>query len=179
MSDETTAEEDKTTIKRAGLPITREECSFYVTVTPETHVPVRGNAQVSGDEADDRKVEDEILEQLQLGNTYAWCTAKVQAFSPRAPGLEGVDVLGCISCKGKQEFNDLFLREMEDRAVDALNQEVAAEREKEKTKRVERHAPRMLELLKELALVPNKHRPDGLWAEVNRCIDEAEGKVTT
>lgn len=67
-------------------------------------VPVRGNASASGDDAFDKRVEDEIIARLEAGDMSAWFCAKVTAYvelpCPILHGvhtLAGVDYLGCCS----------------------------------------------------------------------------------
>lgn len=62
---------------------------------------VRGNALASGDDAEDRREEDRILAELERGNTWAWCTARVVA---EYAGLIGEDYLGCCSYRDEADF---------------------------------------------------------------------------
>lgn len=64
-------------------------------------IPVRGNALASGDDAEDRAAENEILTQLDHGNLWAWCSVTVTA---RYGGFEGADHLGGCSYRGTEEF---------------------------------------------------------------------------
>ncbi len=63
------------------------------------HTPVRGNAQASGDDADDKAVEDAILAALERGQVEAWCCLVVSAHYTDEQGNEytGLDSLGCCS----------------------------------------------------------------------------------
>jgi hypothetical protein len=51
----------------------------YVYELLEEDIPVRGNAMASGDENEDRRVEDAILADLDRGHLEAWCSAHVFA----------------------------------------------------------------------------------------------------
>jgi hypothetical protein len=75
---------------------------YRLEILPED-MPVRGNAMSSGDAAFDKKVEDDILESLDSGNEWAWCTVKVTA---RLKGTEvaGWDFLGGCSYESEAEF---------------------------------------------------------------------------
>lgn len=64
-------------------------------------IPVRGNAQASGDAADDRAVEDAIIARLNAGDEWAWCCVVVTA---RWNGFEGTDTLGCCSYESEADF---------------------------------------------------------------------------
>ncbi len=74
--------------------------TFTIETMPED-VPVRGNVLASGNDAIDRKAEDEILADLESGNEWAWCTVKVTA---KCAGYEGVDYLGCCSYENEEQF---------------------------------------------------------------------------
>jgi hypothetical protein len=62
---------------------------------------VRGNAIASGDDAYDKKVEDEIIARLENGDVWAWATIKVTA---EWNGLEGVNYLGACCYKDEKDF---------------------------------------------------------------------------
>ncbi len=65
--------------------------TFEVTIESED-IPVRGNCMASGDDAFDKKCEDEILERLENGDDSAWCCVKVTART--AGGFEGFACIG-------------------------------------------------------------------------------------
>ncbi len=67
-------------------------------------IPVQGNAMASEDPEYDKKVENEIIADLESGNIFAWCTAIVKA---RWAGFEGLDALGAISCYNEKDFLNL------------------------------------------------------------------------
>ena len=71
----------------------KDEISWSFTMEPE-HVPVRGNAIVSGDEAYDRQVEDEIIKRLDDGDQAAWFCLKVTGTFGECQYSE---YLGCCS----------------------------------------------------------------------------------
>jgi hypothetical protein len=76
----------------------------YCLFIDEEHIPVKGNAIVSGDDKEDAKVERSILRQLRNGNLWAWCTVKVEARHNDHPGVEGHDYLGACSYKSTKDF---------------------------------------------------------------------------
>ncbi len=74
--------------------------AYTLEVLPED-IPVRGNAMASGDDAEDKRVEDSILRKLRNGDLWAWCTVKCTAAMGEA---QGTDYLGCCSYRSTQEF---------------------------------------------------------------------------
>lgn len=96
--------------------------TYEVEIEPED-VPVRGNAMASGDKALDKECEDAIFKDLENGNEYAWCYARVIAESG---GYKGEASLGCISCKDHKEFEEVFLPSMKDEALMNLGIDMAA-----------------------------------------------------
>ena len=80
------------------------EITYLLTVDFE-ETPVRGNAMASGDDVEDKKIEDAILARLDQGDVWAWAdvtvTAKVtfegEVFTARAS-------LGCCSYRDEAEF---------------------------------------------------------------------------
>lgn len=84
----------------------RSQSDIIVECLPED-LQIKGNASAIDDETD-AQVEREILEQLDSGNEWAWCTIKV---SLKWKGYEGTDYLGACSYKSKKDFidaNDYF-----------------------------------------------------------------------
>jgi len=79
--------------KRSGVAYTLE-------IEPED-IPVKGNAMASGDDKEDKKVEDWINRQLRSGNLWAWCTVVCTA---RLGDKEGRDTLGACSYKSTAQF---------------------------------------------------------------------------
>jgi hypothetical protein len=85
-------------------------------------IPVRGNAMASEDSEYDEKVENEIIDDLESGNIFAWCTAVVKS---RWAGFEGIDSLGGISCSNEEDFLKLVRdHAMISEAISHLIQEV-------------------------------------------------------
>lgn len=66
-------------------------------------ISIRGNAMVSGDDALDKQVEDEILARLDSGDVWAWACVKVVA---SCEGFEGCDYLGDCSYKDEDDFRE-------------------------------------------------------------------------
>lgn len=99
-----------------------EEVSFKVGCLPED-ARVRGNAVSSGNAEYDREVEDGIMEDLDRGNVWAWCTVVVSA---NWNGYEGKAYLGCCSYKSRDDFiaNSGYYEQMKDEALAELQREV-------------------------------------------------------
>lgn len=77
-----------------------EDITFKVT-SEEEFLPVRGNLIVSDDSGYDEDCENYVLDQLVLGNKWAWCTIKVTAIWE---GIEGSDTLGACSYDSEMHF---------------------------------------------------------------------------
>jgi len=71
------------------------EVTFTVSIEPEDF-EVRGNAMCSGDAKYDKKVEDQILRDLENGYQEVWCCLVVTA---EWQGVKGHASLGCCSFK--------------------------------------------------------------------------------
>jgi hypothetical protein len=84
---------------RIKLP-TIDQVTFSLEAEYED-TPVRGNALASGDDDEDKRVEDEILRRLDNGDVWAWASVKVTA---EWKGIEGVDYLGCCCYADEKEF---------------------------------------------------------------------------
>ncbi len=78
-----------------------EKDVFYELEADFDDLPVRGNALASGDDAEDKRVEDEIIERLNNGDVWAWASVKVTA---RWKGLEGTNYLGGCSYVDEKDF---------------------------------------------------------------------------
>ena len=65
------------------------------------HIPVRGNALASGDDAEDKRVEDEIFERLNSGDVWAWASVHVTATFGK---FVGHDYLGGCCYKDESDF---------------------------------------------------------------------------
>lgn len=72
--------------------------AYEIEITEE-HIPVRGNAMASGDDAADRELEDEILARLDRGDLWAWCSVRVKAIAPDGS-------IGCSSWLGGCSYKD-------------------------------------------------------------------------
>jgi len=64
-------------------------------------IPVRGNVSASGDEEEDRQIEEDVMERLDRGDTWAWgsvtCQASIDEFS-------GYDYLGACCYEDTEDF---------------------------------------------------------------------------
>lgn len=100
---------------------TIKEVNFKVEALEED-IQVRVNTIASGDEEEDKKVEDRIIRRLNNGNQWAWCTAKVTA---TYKGKEGTAYLGCCSYKDKDDFmTDGYYKDMKEEAYQELISEL-------------------------------------------------------
>jgi hypothetical protein len=90
----------------------------------EEDILVRGNAVVSGNDEEDREIEDAIIQDLEDGNEWAWCTVAVRG---QYKGLEAVEYLGACSYKDEEDFHKGgYLEGMKKEVVDNLNRQVEA-----------------------------------------------------
>lgn len=79
--------------------------TYELTYTQDD-TPVRGNAMASGDDDQDRAVEDQIIADLNRGNDYAWACVEVTA---RCGRFSGVAYLWRCSYNSEKELiQDLF-----------------------------------------------------------------------
>lgn len=102
--------------------LTEDDVEFEIECQEEIE-PVKGNAIVSGDAEFDKKVENQIIEQLEQGNEWAWCTIRVVA---KWKDFFGDDYLGGCSYKSEQDFiesNDYY-QDMKTNALAELNKKV-------------------------------------------------------
>lgn len=95
----------------------------YTLTVDQEDIEIKGNVLASGNEDDDRKAEEWTYHELERGNIFAWCWARVVA---KADGFEGSDSLGCISCRGREEFERLFLPDLKTNALDDLRRVLKA-----------------------------------------------------
>ncbi len=102
--------------------LTREDVEIKLEALEED-IPVRGNAIDSGNKEHDRQVEDQILKDLEEGNEWAWCCARVAV---KWGQFRSVVHLGACSYANEEDFKkggyyeDMILEALED-----LNKQVA------------------------------------------------------
>src|SRR5690606_25924516 len=84
-----------------GAPVRWQDRVTYSIEIGKELTPVRGNLYESGDADALRRAENEVLERLEAGDLWAWCTVRVVA---RLGDLEGSDFLGCCSYKDEADF---------------------------------------------------------------------------
>lgn len=65
--------------------------------------PVRGNAMCSGNEEQDKEVEDEIIARLDAGDVWAWALVRVTAYVEGC-SVVGVDHLGGCCYEDEEDF---------------------------------------------------------------------------
>lgn len=96
----------------------RKEAVISLRAEPED-CGVRGNALASGDDAVDKAMEDKIINDLNDGNEWAWCTAAVRA---TWNALEATDYLGCCSYESAEDFKRPggYYQQMVDTVIDEL-----------------------------------------------------------
>ena len=87
------------------------------------HIPVRGNAIVSGDADLDRKVENEIIRRINNGDVWAWASVEVKVTWET---FEASDYLGCCTYDNENDFvkNSGYYDDMVEIALDDLNQQI-------------------------------------------------------
>jgi len=84
----------------------------------QEHAPIRGNAIASGDDEFDREVEDKIINDLENGDEWAWCTVEVRASFHE---LHASAFLGCVSTKDEESFkSEGYYEDMVAEATNAL-----------------------------------------------------------
>lgn len=82
---------------------------------------IEGNVLASGDKAEDKMAEQSVIDQLNSGNYWAWCTIKVTAHVEGIPEVEGTDYLGGCSYKSEKDFKkDGYYKDMCNTARDDL-----------------------------------------------------------
>jgi len=104
-------------------PIRREEAMIRVLAEPD-HVPVEGNACVSGNESFDLEVEHNILCRLQQEDVWAWAAVTIVV----SWGLfEARTHLGCCSYADETDFKQPggYFDDMVAEALDELNRTVS------------------------------------------------------
>ena len=85
-------------------------------------ITVCGNAIAYGDDATDKKIEYEIIERLDNGDTWAWCIVCVVA---EAGGIEGRAYLGACSYKDEEDFRaDGYYEQMQEEAKEDLMEQL-------------------------------------------------------
>lgn len=107
------------------MKLDRSKVSYQIHIEVDD-IEVRGNAVSSGDEAYDRRVEDEILQRLEDGDTWAWAAITVTA---HLEGLEvhGADHLGACSYASEEQFRECpYFADMCEAALDDLEQRIEA-----------------------------------------------------
>lgn len=105
--------------------LTANEVKFTIEAN-EDYTPIRGNLINSGDLEYDLKVENEIIDQVNCGNVWAWCWVKVVA---HWNGFQGADTLGSCSYASRRDFveNSGYYEDMKDIALANLNEEIAVQ----------------------------------------------------
>lgn len=88
-------------------------------IATQDDIPVRGNALASGDDDEDRRTEDWILERLDNGDVWAWASVEVRG---RYKGLEASDYLGACCYKDEADFCEPggYYQDMQSRVLDEL-----------------------------------------------------------
>ncbi len=102
--------------------LTKRDVEFVLTAEFDD-LPVRGNAMASGDDALDKKVEDEIIARLERGDVWAWAAVTVEA---RWQGFVGRDHLGACCYRDERDFkhSEGYYPDMCSVALDDLNRKI-------------------------------------------------------
>lgn len=113
--------------KNQLIEVLKSKAEIDIVVHPED-TPIEGNVLASGDEDEDRRAEQYVLDQLKNGNELAWCTIEVKA---SFEGINCSDYLGCCSYSSFKEFeNGGYYSDMVDQAIDGLADEILTLKEK-------------------------------------------------
>lgn len=97
-----TMQEIKEQRKNMILTLTKsikDDVSYSIKIYPED-IPIKGYASCI-DPKTDLEVEQAIIEQLESGNQWAWCSVEVIA---EYKGLTASDYLGCCSYESEDDF---------------------------------------------------------------------------
>ena len=98
--------------------LTVNDIEWEIECLPED-TSIEGNVMASGDDEADRKAEQLVIDQLDSGNEWAWCTVRV---SGRYMGLEAYDFLGCCSYLSIDDFKlGGYFEDMQSVVLDELN----------------------------------------------------------
>lgn len=100
--------------------------TFHYSAEPEW-VPVRGNAIATGSQADDKRYEDQIIQELEAGNVWAWCQVTVSLYFDE---IELQTTLGACSYESAQDFvrcgeYDTLKRDLAGELADSINKIIA------------------------------------------------------
>lgn len=95
-----------------------EDITFRL-IAEQDQTSVRGNALASGDDDEDKRVEDEIIARLDDGDVWAWADVEVRA---EWNGFEGSDYLGGCSYVDEADFCQPggYFDDMKERAYEEL-----------------------------------------------------------
>lgn len=112
----------KIALNAALRSLTKEEVRFETKIYTED-TPLEGNVLASGDDAEDKKAEEDVRQQLQRGNMYAWCYVVVSA---TWSGFCGQASLGCCSYRSEEEVHQAVEDHgLKDEALHCLNTIIA------------------------------------------------------
>jgi hypothetical protein len=92
-------------------------------IVEQDEIAVCGNALASGDDAEDKACEDEILRRLDRGDVWAWCFVTCEA-SCEVEGVtfKGRDTLGGCSYKDRKDFMTCNGNEMKILAINDMRE---------------------------------------------------------
>lgn len=102
--------------------LTKQDVEFTIEAK-EDYSPIRGNLIDSGDSDYDTQIENEIVDRLNSGDIWAWCSIKVTAYWN---GLDSVGYLGGCSYESESDFikNSGYYDAMCEAALADLNKQV-------------------------------------------------------
>lgn len=97
------------------------EVQFKI-IAHEEGIPIKGNAVATGNDEEDKEIEDEIYRKLE-SSIWAWCCIEVKA---TWKGIKGNDYLGCCSYEDEDDFikNSGYFEDMKERAYSELIQQL-------------------------------------------------------
>ena len=116
------------------LDIETEESTMEIQIIlHDEHIPIEGNAVDSGDTDFDAKVNAGIIERLDMGQLWAWCTVEVKV---TIDGFTANDYLGCCSYDNEQEFK---AGGYYDDMVETCKNDIVEQRHENKREKISKH----------------------------------------
>lgn len=83
------------------MPLPTASTIQWKIIATQDDIPVRGNLVVSGDDAHDKAEEDKVIQRLDDGDVWAWCSIEVRGIWE---GLTASDYLGGCSYDSEEDF---------------------------------------------------------------------------
>lgn len=114
-------------MKEYIIKIKEEDIEYEYEIHEESPCEIKGNVLASGNKQEDEKAEQWVIDQLESGNQWAWCTMRVVArWRDR---VEAETYLGMCSFKNEEDFVKSEYKQMKIEAKDELLQILGVEYE--------------------------------------------------